>query len=100
MIEVLGTILFLVTYVAIILMVVRPYKPYNSKKPEREQTGHALEIDNIIPPCSSCHGSTDTLGCCTSPETKVEYPDGFHTVSGGLCAQDISDFKKAERKER
>jgi len=33
--------------------------------------------------CSSCHQSMDAPGCCTSPESKAEYPQGFHTISGG-----------------
>ena len=37
MIEVLGTILFLITCAAIILMIVRPYKQFNPKKPKREE---------------------------------------------------------------
>lgn len=41
--------------------------------------------------CSSCGGSMDSPGCCTSPETKVSHPQGFHTVSGGRAAGSSQD---------
>ena len=55
-----------------------------------EQTGVSPEVDNSIPLCSTCHAPMNTPGCSTSPESKIKYPNGFHTFGGGCtCSQDL-----------
>ena len=42
-------------------------------------------IGNTSPQvCSTCHQPIDAPGCCTGPESKIAYPHGFHTISGGV----------------
>ena len=56
-----------------------------------KQPGISPEVDNSIPLCSSCHQPMDTPGCCTSPESKIKYPNGFHTIDGG-CGRHSQDL--------
>lgn len=53
-----------------------------------KQSGISPEVDSSIPLCSSCHQPMDTPGCCTSPESKIKYPNGFHTRDGGCHSQE------------
>jgi hypothetical protein len=54
-----------------------------------EQTGISPEVDDQTPLCSTCHKSMNTPGCSTSSESKIKYPNGFHTLGGGCSSQEI-----------
>lgn len=60
----------------------------------RELVAHAAPVEVLsfrqavtTRRCSSCGQPMDAPGCCTSPESKADWPQGFHTTNGG-CGSD------------